>query len=150
MIYYSKPTSWRCYSCLRKKIVVTNIEELSNHWYSHSHDNLPIKSDHHLVTFDLHIESPEVSIANSSTFILDFNRANFEKMNNYLIELDLTLSDDVEYSWSIIKPAILDATALFIPKIKLKPSNLPKYFTPNIKHWIVSIYTLRKKKLRSP
>jgi len=83
-------------------------------------------------------------------FYLDFNRANFEEMNNYLLELDLTLSDDVEYSWYIIKSAILDATALFIPKIKLKPNNLPKYFTPNIKHQLNYTCTLRKKKLRSP
>ena len=72
-------------------------------------------------------------------------------MNNYLLEMDLTFSNKVEdYCWSIIKSTVLDSTTLFIPKIKVKPNNLPKYFTPNIKHQLNCIRTLRKKKLRSP
>ena len=67
-------------------------------------------------------------------------------MNNYLSELDLTLSDDVEYSGSIVKSATLHVITLFVPKIGLK---LPKYCTPNIKHQINYFYSYRKK-LKSP
>jgi len=38
---------------------------------------------------------------------------------------------------------------IFILKIKLKPNNLPKYFTSSIKYQLNCIRTLRKKKLRS-
>jgi len=77
---------------------------------------------------------------------LDFNRANFDEMNNYLLELDLTLSDDVEYSWSIIKSAILNAYATALR------SNLSQitYQNTNIKHQLNCIRILRKKELRSP
>ena len=131
-------------------VVITNIDESITNLLIQETNNLPIKSDHYLITFEIQKEIPCVNQNNSSTFVLDYNKANFEEMNNYLLELDLTLSDDVECSWSIVKSAILHAITLFVPKIKFKSNNLPKYFTSNIKHQINCIRTLRKKKLRSP
>ena len=55
-------------------------------------------------------------------------------MKIFMYLLELTLSDDVEHSRCIIKSAILHTGTLFIPKLKVKPNNLPKYFTSNIKH----------------
>ena len=69
--------------------------------------NLPIKSEHHFITFEIQKEIPCDNLNNSPTYILDYNNANFEEIKNYL--WDLTLSNDVEYSWSIVKPAILHA-----------------------------------------
>jgi len=100
-------------------VVITNIEESITNMLIEI-NNSPIKSDHYLITFEIQKEISCIILNNNSTFVLDYNKANF-KMNNYLSELNLTLLDDVECSWNIVKSAILHAITLFVPKIELRP-----------------------------
>ena len=52
---------------------------------------------------------------------------------------------DVEQAWLIIKQCLTTAIDLFIPKVKLKSFQYPKWFSSDIKHQLKCLCTLRKK-----
>ena len=55
------------------------------------------------------------------------------------------LSCDVDHVWSSIKLIIQQAMDLFIPKVKLRSHQFPKWFTPDIRHRLNCLRTLRRK-----
>ena len=58
-------------------------------------------------------------------------------------------SNDIEFIWLTLKNTIHNAIQLFIPKIKLKSHQHPKWFNAKITHQLKCLHTLRKKlKLR--
>ena len=54
-------------------------------------------------------------------------------------------SRDVELVWSVIKHSILTAMHKFIPKVKLRSHQRPKWFTPDIQHHLNCTRTLRRR-----
>jgi len=58
--------------------------------------------------------------------------------------------NDTELTWQIIKETLYKVMDLFIPKVKLKAKQFPKWFTPDIFHHLKCLHTLRKKYKRSP
>ena len=52
---------------------------------------------------------------------------------------------DVNSIWSFIRNNILDGMNTFIPKITIQPNQSPKWFTPDIRHQIKCLRTLRRK-----
>ena len=52
---------------------------------------------------------------------------------------------DVEQAWLIIKQCLTTAIDLFIPKVKLKSFQYPKWFSSDIRHQLKCLHTLRKK-----
>jgi len=67
-------------------VVITNIEESITNMLIQETNNLPIKSDHYLTTFEIQKEIPCAKLSNNSTFVLDYSKANFEEMNNYTFQ----------------------------------------------------------------
>ena len=53
-------------------------------------------------------------------------------------------SHNVNDSWSLLKSIILEGSSLFVPKVKLKAHQPPKWFTPTIRHHLHRIHSLRK------
>jgi len=67
---------------------------------------------------------------------------------NYLANFDfiaLYNTTDVEQAWSVIKQCLTIAIDLFIPKIRLTSYQYPKWFSPNLKHQLKYLCTLRKR-----
>ena len=60
------------------------------------------------------------------------------------------LSCDVDHVWSSIKLIIQQAMDLFIPKVKLRSHQFPKWFTPDIRHHLNCLPTLRRKCITHP
>ena len=52
--------------------------------------------------------------------------------------------------WSSIKLIIQQAMDLFIPKVKLRSHQFPKWFTPDIRHRLNCLRTLRRKCITHP
>lgn len=92
-------------------------------------------SDHSTVIFDVSWEVKKVS---SKTKILNFRRANFDRMRSYLgkIEWETLLDcESVNEMWERFKGALLDSQCRFIPKVsksKLKKQN-PQWMTSAIR-----------------
>ena len=63
----------------------------------------------------------------------------------FYLELICELLPDVDSIWNYIKHCITTGMLMFIPKIKISPSQTPKWFTPNIRHQIKCLRTLWNK-----
>ena len=80
--------------------------------------------------------------------MFDYSKADYIGLNQYISKCDLTSYyniTDVNNAWSILKQLIINGMELFIPKIKLKTTQFPKWFTPAIRHHLKCLRTLRRK-----
>ena len=67
---------------------------------------------------------------------------------DYLLETNFdTISslDGVEMIWSKLKDINVNAISHFAPKVRLRSHQFPKWFTPEIRHHIKCLLTLRRK-----
>ena len=82
------------------------------------------------------------------TLCLDFSKADLTGLSSFLMDTDFSCcfqSRDVELVWSVIKHSILTAMHKFIPKVKLRSHQRPKWFTPDIQHHLNCTRTLRRR-----
>jgi len=72
-----------------------------------SANNAMLQSDHYPITFNIIINSNHARTQhNDIVTVLDYTRANFEDMNEYIMNTDLSLcysSSDAEFVWSYLK-----------------------------------------------
>ena len=91
-------------------------------------------SDHFIISFDVSYSSPSTNIS-KSLYVFDFSKANFTDICSFLLDFDFSVcfqSYDIEFIWSNIKSVIFVAISLFVPKIKSKRINEPKWFNSEI------------------
>ena len=72
---------------------------------------------------------------------------------NYLLDVDFSIcfsSDDVDCIWAKIKSIIVNACSKFVATTSVKSSNLPKWFSPSIRHLLNKIHTLRHRIKKQP
>ena len=110
------------------------------------------RSDHLMITFNLCHHSASTPQrpprGNNSHFVFDFPKADMDGLCSYLESSDFSAcfqSSDVDFVWSTIKLLILNAVELFIPMVRLKSRQYPKWFSSNIRHDINCLRTLRRK-----
>ena len=68
--------------------------------------------------------------------MFDYSKADFTGLCDHLLDIDFSnclQSNAVEHVWSSIKYVILKAMDIYIPKVRLKTSKRPRWFTPEIK-----------------
>ena len=99
-----------------------------------------IHSDYFMISFELLLPSTPHSRQlphGNDTLVFDFPKANMPGLCSFLENSDFShcfLSCDVDHVWSSIKLIIQQAMDLFIPKVKLRSHQFPKWFTPDIRH----------------
>ena len=67
---------------------------------------------------------------NLTRYVFDYSKADYLGLNQYISTWDLTSYyniTDVNNAWSILKQLIINGMELFIPKIKLKTTQFPKW-----------------------
>ena len=106
-------------------------------------------SDHFLIKFSLHRMAPKSTSFNHRCLpVLNYSRADYEGMCNYLLDFDFSGcldSSDVEVIWSLLKNALTSAISLFTPSHVVRHSSQPKWFTREIRHQINCLRSLRRK-----
>lgn len=104
-------------------------------------------SDHFIISFDVLYSSPSTNI-NKALYVFDFSKTNFTNICPFLLDFDLSVcfqSNHIKFIWSTIKSVIFVAISLFVPKIKLKRNNDPKWFTSEIRHLRNCLRTMKRK-----
>ena len=106
-----------------------------------------IFSDHFIVSF-----IPLCNIIPTLTckprYVFDFPKADLDSLCSYLLDVDFSVcfqSNDIEFIWFSIKSFIYDAMLLYIPKVRLRSRQGPKWFDSNIRHHLNCLRTLRRK-----
>ena len=106
----------------------------------------------HMVVLTIDHTVPKHS--NSSTALrLDYNRANWESINEFLYQYDFNLalsSSNTEFIWTFIKTVINRSVNQFIPKFPVKHTHQPNWFNSTICHKIKCLHSLRRKYTNHP
>ena len=128
-------------------LVLTNCHDQINSLTIHPHNYYSITSDHYLVSFSM---STDLTYKEDgpTTYVYNFAKGDYVGLNNYLSTYDFSAfysTTDVEQAWSIIKQCLTTAIDLFIPKVRSKPSQYPKWFSSDLKHQLNCLRTSRKK-----
>jgi len=93
--------------------------------------NSTVKSDHYIISCDLHFTSTQCIPTSEPIYNFIYSKGDYEGLNNFLCSADFSTcfpTNDVEFIWFFIKYALNDAMSNFIPKIKLNSAHQPKYF----------------------
>ena len=118
----------------------------------HNHSNQPIKSDHFLISCEI-CQDTSCHSSTTSNYIYDYPKADYSGLCQYLFSSNIYSClqfNDVEIVWNIIKEALFKAIELFVPKVKVRTKQYPKWFTPQLIHEANCLRTLRKKYTLSP
>ena len=127
-------------------LVLTNIEDSIHSLTVLNRNHQLISSDHYPITFVL--SHSVISPHNSPTYFYDFSKGDYEGLSYFLANCDFSdcyNSDDVEFIWFIIKGYIISAMELYIPKVKVRSHQYPKWFTAHLRHQVKCLRTLRRK-----
>ena len=108
-------------------LLFTNIDHYIHHVSTTT--GTAIASDHLIVPIDPY-KSP-------FRYVYDYSKANFNGLNDYLLQVDFSTCfncRDVDVIWNNLKSIIIEACTIYIPKVKLRSFQQPKWFTPLIRH----------------
>ena len=107
-----------------------------------------LSSDHFMISFSpLCCKVPTHNYC-KPRYVFDYANADFVGLCSYLMDVDFSLcfqSSDIEFMWFTIKSVIYDAMLLYIPKVRLKSRQSPKWFDSHIRHLLNCLRTLRRK-----
>ena len=106
-----------------------------------------LSSDHYVISF-----IPVCDVLPPTRYrpgyVFDHSKSDYHGMCSYLMDVDFSSclqSFDVEYVWFCIKSIIYDAISLFTPKVDVKRSQTPKWYTPSIRHRSNCLKSLKKR-----
>ena len=98
-------------------------------------------SDHFIVSFRLCNKIP--ILCSKPRYVFDFPKADLDSLCSYFSVC--FLSEDIEFIWCTIKTFIYDAMLLYIPKVRLRSRQGPKWSDSNIRHQLKCLRTMRRK-----
>ena len=105
-----------------------------------------LQSDHSFISFS--VCTLIYSHQAVSRHVFDFSKANFDAINDYLLDLDFTPCSSfshVDQLWGFLSDLILQTCSKFIPKVKVKSHEHPPWFNSNIRHHLNRIHSLHRK-----
>ena len=109
--------------------------------------SVPIQTDHFIVLFTLSLSFCSTN-KSSKAFIYDYSKADWSSLCSDLMNFDFTpcfTSTNVEYVWSFIKNTISNSVNKFVPRVRLKTNQRPKWINPTLKHQINKLRSLRRR-----
>lgn len=126
-------------------LIITNSPDIVSN-ISINRDSI-ISSDHYKVCFDVQ-SSHHMKNLCPQTFCRDYSKTDMEGLSIHLMHCDFLpclLSDDIEQIWATIRDVIEDAVHTFTPLVTRKAHCSPTWFSPEIRHKLNCIHSLRKK-----
>ena len=115
----------------------------------HDQSSNIVPSVHCLITFDtrLYTDRRFTNSTSSCALVFDFPRADLDGLCSYPLDHDFSSciqSNNVNTVWLRRKEAIMTGMNLFVPKVRLRRNQQPKWFTSYIRHHLNCTKTLRK------
>ena len=131
-------------------ILDTNIDYLISNILITPSSNQLLSSDHFFISFDVCHSIP--SLPNTTRYALDYPKGDYDALNEFIANYDLSFCSflDVDSAWSKLKQILSEGCSRYIPKVKLKPHDPPKWFNSSIRHHLNCIHSLRCRFRNSP
>ena len=115
-------------------LVLTNDPDLVSDLSVHSQASRAITSDHFIISFSIS-PFPLPMTCNEPIYVFDYPKVDLLGLCDYLLLFDFTLystSNDIEVQWSTLKKIIYHGMDLFIPKVRLRSHQRPKWITSSL------------------
>ena len=111
-------------------IITSSVDIVSDNNLTRQFDQA-IKSDHHLISFKLHLTSSTPITSKGPVYIFDYDKGDYDGLNDFLNNIDFSSicyqSNNVKFIWSFIKSTLCNAMREFIPFTKQNAVYHPKY-----------------------
>ena len=111
-------------------------------------------SDHHLITYTIKLKPQNVKKYKTlPQSILLHSKADFASISNYIDRQNLTNQirhQPITDAWNTFLSTLTTACDLYTPSIRPTTCKSPKWFTPDIKHQINQIRSLRRRIKKNP
>ena len=130
-------------------LLITNIDHLiSNIHITPSRGH--ISSDHFHISHEVTLNSHHHQ--NVSRYVLDYSKGDYDALNAYFLDTDFSFcfSSDVDAIWQQLKAHLIHGCSLYIPKVRIKAHNAPKWFNSTIRHHLNCVHSLRRRTKHSP
>ena len=135
-------------------LVLTNTPSSISNLTVHPNKSLPISSDHLIITFSVRTNFAESRPRHQpSHYIHDYTKTDWDNLLSHLLDFDFSeiySTNNIESIWLTLKNTIINATDLYTPKVLIRPSQRPKWFTSSIQHHLNKLHSLRKQVKSSP
>ena len=128
-------------------LIFTNCDSVINSLAIHSSIVHPVTSDHYLISLTLSYYQ-SFSKCKTPTYVYDYSKGDYEGLCQFFINSDLTNlynCSDVNQVWTLVRDLVTTGMDQFIPKVRLKFNQYPKWFSPQMRHQVKCMRTLRKK-----
>ena len=106
-----------------------------------------INSDHFIISFSPNHNTLS-PVKNKVRYVFDYSKTDMDSLCSHLLDANFTTcfqSHDAEFVWNVIKLIIYEAMHIYIPKLRLKSRQHPKWFNSDIRHHLNCLFTLRWK-----
>ena len=128
-------------------LILTKCDNYINNLTIHPHQGQSIQSGYFILSFSIAKSRPSLNLI-SPRYVYDYSKADWDGLSFYLLDYAFNFIfnlNDVETCWMSLKQSLLTAMSLFVPKVKLRAHQCPKWFTANIQNHLNKVHSLRKK-----
>lgn len=133
-------------------LVLSNSDSLVHDLFVDSHSTLPSFSDHYIISFSISC-STNKRPRSQPKFVFDYSKADYEGLCSYLLDVDFSCclnSSEIETVWLVFYDIVKYAMNIFIPKVRLRSHQRPKWINAGLKHELNCVNSLRRKYLSHP
>ena len=133
-------------------LVLTNDESLVEAVMVHPESDSPFPTDHFMVSFTF-VGCSMCDSCSAPVYVYDYPKADWVGMCNHLLDCDFSMcfeTTDVEVIWSLLKLEVTTAMDRFIPRVRLRKCQFPRWSTPSHRHQHKCLQTLARTCERSP
>ena len=127
-------------------LIFTNCDCVINSMVIHSNILHPVTSDHYLISLTLSYYQT-FSKCKIPTYVYDYSKGDYEGLCQFFINSDLTNlynCSDINQVWTLVRDLVTTGMDQFIPKVRLRFNQYPKWFSPQMRHQVKCMHTLRK------
>lgn len=106
-----------------------------------------------MISFRIPTTSSPILKCAQPRYIMDYSKADWTGLSSYLLDYDfhhLYAISDLDTLWYLFEKILTDSAKLFIPMIKIKATQDPKWFNSEIRHEINRVRTIRRVSRKSP
>ena len=116
----------------------------------HSEADTPFSTDNFMISCGLKSSGPSPTdpLLWTNTMVFDYSKVDWDSMCSYLLDQDFSMcyeEENVELIWLVIKNTVLSAMELFIPKVRLRKNQFPRWYNAELRHQFKCLKSLERK-----
>ncbi len=112
----------------------------------HPAADTPFPTDHYLISCGIRL-CPVNPSPNSPAMVFDYPKADWNGLSNHLLNQDFSMCYEevnADIIWAWFKNIVLSAMELFIPKVRLRSMQFPRWYSADLRHQFKCLKSLER------